>query len=387
MWHLSSDKCVTVLNRPETAPTPPPNTMIKIHLKPLALLAIPLAFSALNAQTTTEPVGVVKIRIEAAVAADQPTYSYLSTSMSAEIAYQGTVSAGGTGTITIGNDDWTADQFATDPHYVIIASGAREGEILDISSNTVNTLTLTVAEDQSDLVGESIRIHKHNTLASIFGADPAAGTVQKGNADTADHVLLYIPGNGYETYYYNNEANPLPVGAPFYQGWVNSSDRTTNASKTPIYPDDGFAYRRASTTPFTISVNGTVLSNQIKVPITQGYNLVTVPYPVDKSITLDTSNLRPTGTDIFDINIHLVSGNAETADQLLIYGPSGFETYYFNDEPNPLPVGAPFHQGWVNSSDRTTDAKDILIPSGSGIFILRKTGRPAFSWIFSNISN
>jgi len=287
--------------------------MIFKHMKLLTFLAIPLAFSPVNAQssTTTTPVGVVKITIDAAAAVGQPTYSYLSTSMSAEMVYQGTVTAGGAGTITIGNNDWTANQFATVPYYLIVASGPREGEILDITSNTENTLTLAVTDDQSDLIGESIRIHKHNTIASIFGNDPAAGTVQKGDQNTADQILLYNSLTGsYDAYYYNTVATSgPPFNNPLHIGWVKAGERTIDAANTPISPDDGFIYKRVSTSSYTVNVNGTVITNAIKVPIIPGYNLVTIPYPVDKSITLATSNLAD----------DLQAGNQNTADQVLLY--------------------------------------------------------------------
>ncbi|MEJ6701882.1 MAG: hypothetical protein QNL01_13075, partial [Akkermansiaceae bacterium] len=98
--------------------------MAKLALKPVGLLLLPfLLSSSLSAVTVTDPVGVVKITVEAGVSASQPTLTFLSTSMSQEVAYQGIVDSGSTGTITIGSDDWTVNQFNGFPHYAIVASG------------------------------------------------------------------------------------------------------------------------------------------------------------------------------------------------------------------------------------------------------------------------
>ncbi|MFK7910978.1 MAG: TIGR02597 family protein [Akkermansiaceae bacterium] len=358
----------------------------------LGIVALPLFLGTLlNAQTVTDPVGVVKIDINAATVSG-PTFTFLSTSMSREVAYQGTVSSGATGTVTVSGASWSTNQFATDAtyasHYVIVASGSREGELIDIVSNSTDTLTLDSTEDQNDLSTFSIRVYKHNTIASIFGADPEAGTVQKGNKDTADLILTFNSLTGaYETYYFNTATNPLPVGGVFHQGWVKSSDLTADASSTPIYPDDGFLYKRVPMTPFTISVNGSVIVSKIKVPVINGYNLITIPYPVDKSITLDNSGLRPGDGETFDSNIHLTAGNKDTADHVVMFnsGSQSFETYYFNNASNPLPVGGVFHQGWVKSTQLTADAASTAIPAGTAIFILRRNGNPAFNWNFDSV--
>ncbi|MBT8043401.1 MAG: TIGR02597 family protein [Verrucomicrobiae bacterium] len=372
--------------------------MTRLSFKTIGLLALPLIASAsIQAQTVTDPVGVVKITIAAAAAADNPTYSFLSTSMSQEVAYQGVVDSGGTGTITIGSDDWTVNQFNGVPHYAIVASGTREGEILDIASNTVNTLTLSggpASEDQSGLAGETIRIHKHNTIASIFGTNhnPSSGTVQAGNRDTADQIQLYNPiQKKFETYYFNTEqyVGPIP-GRTYHIGWVRSDARENDASNIPIYPDDGFIYKRVNhVSGFSLSVSGNVITNNIKVPVINGYNLITIPYPVDKSITLATSGLRPENDVDFDVNKHLIAGSRSTADQVILYNAVSkqYETYYYNNEPyvGPIP-GRTYHQGWVNSSARENDAASTVIPAGRAIFILRREGSPAFNWEFNNVT-
>ncbi len=366
--------------------------MTRLAFPTLGIVALSLSIGTLlNAQTVTDPVGVVKININAATASG-PTFTFLSTSMSQEVAYQGTVSSGAAGTVTLTGAGWTTNQFATDAnyasHYIIVASGTREGELIDIVSNDADTLTLDTSEDQNDLSTHSIRIYKHNTIASIFGTDPGAGTVQKGNKDTADLILTFNSLTGaYETYYFNTATNPLPVGGVFHQGWVKSTALTEDAASKPIYPDDGFLYKRVPMSSYSVSVNGSVIMSQIKVPVINGYNLITIPYPVDKSITLATSGLRPGNGETFDSNIHLAAGNKDTADHVVIFNNSSqsFETYYFNNASNPLPVGGVFHQGWVKSTQLTADAATTQIPAGTAIFILRRNGNPAFNWTFDSV--
>jgi hypothetical protein len=346
--------------------------MAKLALKPVGLLLLPfLLSSSLSAVTVTDPVGVVKITVEAGVSASQPTLTFLSTSMSQD--------SGSTGTITIGSDDWTVNQFNGVPHYAIVASGPREGEILDIASNTVNTLTLSggpATENQTDLSGESIRIHKHNTISSVFGSDPAVGTVERGSKETADQVLLH--DGSYKTHYYNTVATSgPPFNTPLHQGWVNANSPNVDASNAAIYPDAGFIYSRVVNTGFDVSVSGQVITNAIKVPVISGYNLVTIPYPVDKSTTLGTAGL----------DALLTSGSKETADHVVIYDQTNkvYKTYYRNTVASSgPPFNTPFHQGWVNANSPNVDASAVDIPVGAGIFIFRRTGG-AFNWPFQNV--
>ncbi len=350
-------------------------------LKLIPILAL-VACSSTHAQTYTDPVGVVKLTIPKATSANEPSFSFLSVQMSKDTVYTGQVSAGAVNTITVSNAGWESNQFAgsNGTHYLHFTSGSREGQMIDIASNTSDTITLSADNvDFSGETGSSFRVLKHLTIASIFGADPTAqGMIGSGTAATADQVLLFNPATeSYTTYYYKTIDNPFDPND--IVGWVSASDNTQDASGTHVYPDSGFVFKRIdASNDLTISVAGSVILGKINTPITAGFNLVSVPYPVDKGITLGTSNLYPANPANFDINKHLEpGGSAATADQVLIFDGGIFTTYYYKDIDNPFDPNDV--TGWVSSTDNTQSKANVALPAGS-FFILRKDSNPSFEW-------
>lgn len=122
-----------------------------------------------------------------------------------------------------------------DLHYVEILSGPQAGLILDIISNTANTLTLKGNTTPFALTGtESFCIRSHATLGKVFknGAGLTAGS---------DTVTL-IRETGTVTYSFNGSF------------WEDPD--FGDAGNIIIYPGQGFLISHGGTTPATLTFGG-----------------------------------------------------------------------------------------------------------------------------------
>jgi hypothetical protein len=103
------------------------------------------------------------------------------------------------------------------------------------------------------------------------------------------------------------------------------------------------------TAPVTLTGLGTVRTNKLQLPLASGFQLVSTGYPVDSAL----SSLNPNGT-------WAPNAAAANADQILVYGATGFETYYY------VSAG----QGWYKQSPFQKSTNNVL--SSSGGFLVKK---------------
>jgi len=157
-------------------------------------------------------------------------------------------------------------------HYVKITSGAMEGYVLDILSNTSTAVTvdgsLATAEATPSFV-----IRSHVKASDLFAGNSSlsAGldTLTAFNADGASSVLLW-------------------VGTDSATGWVDTL--TEAAADAVIYPGQGFVLTAANSGNFRFQ--GTVENTPTVVPMFPGaVNLVTLASPSTGSRALQTSGL------------------------------------------------------------------------------------------------
>jgi len=291
--------------------------MIK-SLKPLALLAIPLAFSPLNAQTTTDPVGVVKITIAAAPSAGATKLTAISATLRNSISYQGTATSVGTFAtdaqpLETGVTTWTANQWTTEAHlcYIENAAGAEEAYLITAMDEATGQLTLATTFDISTryTATPTYRIVKAHTLGDLFGKDSATVPFQQ-STDTDQADLLYIwDGNTWDTYYHN-ATNWKKIGL------------FGNAENTVIFPDEGIFILRRATTDIILTLNGSVpTKNQI----------TTIPGEAQAFI----SNRFPVGSTVADLGFETLpnwskSTDTDLADKFYIWDGNTWDTYYHN---------------------------------------------------------
>ena len=333
---------------------------MKINMKKLnvALSMLLLAVMAGNAQTVnSDIVGYSTVTIAGGGTTAAPKYTMLAVNLANPTVYQGTMGSAFNGTFTSGA--YNAGTYAK--YYLeIVSTGARA----DIVSNTDTNLVLG-SGDQSSIsaalgAGLSVRIRKHRTVADIFGG--ASGTTTdttvpllKGTAaSSADNVLIMIDG-AYKTLYYSS--------SPTKPGW---RDGNTLATDYPIYPSDGMLIARKAVAELSLTIMGEVKNYTSLIPIAAGvssaspkYTLTALPVPTDMTLP---ALFGGDGTSTGGTNLKLVRGtSASTADNVLIWNGTGFNTYYYSSSPTK--------PGWRDSSGNVASTVSLL--SNAGFLIKR----------------
>ena len=359
----------------------------RVALTSMVMFAF-VASSAQAQQVFTKPSGFVRLRAAAATSASSPSFSFVNHALAQKRKSVGEVTTGGADEITSSASSWGIDDFAgsNGPHFVLITSGTQEGDLYNIESNTADTLTLEAGSgDASALVGESFRIYQHNTLESLFGEDPTTGGFQGGlDAEGADQVVIH-DGADFITYFYKNvdipdflDANDVP------EGWVSANDNTTEVGDLIIAPNQGFIIlRRSSASDYEVTVFGDVIDQSINVPIVEGFNLISVPYPLEGQVTLDSSGLFDAADTGFLTSLQ-PGLDANSSELVVTWNGTSYEQYYYKNQnipdfldPNDLP------EGWVSSADNTVDQG--ATPLDGGFFIQRKAPNPPLNWVFPSV--
>lgn len=348
-------------------------------LPPFAGVLLGLATLA-GAQVATDPVGFVTIPISAAGAPGGKAMSFRSLGLTRPVEFQGIASAISANpsnsptpdSISITSPGWTANQFnGVNGNYYVELLGAAGapgvGTTYDIVTTTLTTDqntqvvtgTLTLAQRLADNVSgtPSFRIRKHWTIADAFGAANDKG-LAGGTSATADIIQVFT-GGVYYKYYYNTAA----------AGWRQGTDLTTNVAGTVLYPDDGLVIIRqgANASQSTqVVLMGAVKTGQTSYPVVTGQNFLANPYAAP--MTLASANLY-TG----DATTGLAAGFATTADQVMIYNGSTYDTYYYSSGGSP-------GVGWRKVTGGTADASATPIPAGSS-FVVRRINPGAFNWV------
>jgi len=215
-------------------------------------------------------------------------------------------------------------------YYIEVVTGDNEGQRFDISGTLGTTMTLSndsglcgiaspnntlTGTPPANLQGDSVAVHMHRTLATLFPMD-----VLTANADPslADQVTLWN-GSTFDCYYLDDESGTLK--------WVLAGDATrTDAGDTVVPPGHGSYV--TSRTIKTLTAYGQVRENAFVRPLCQGDNLVSGGYPVTQT---------PAGRDMTLANGFTGSPDYKFADQFLIWrgdnttGTVSYNTYYLVD--------------------------------------------------------
>jgi hypothetical protein len=258
--------------------------------------------------------------------------------------------------LTDTNCTWTDHQFGT----AGLAAYAEfdNGWMADIADCSAANHSLTLAGALANTVAEGshYRVHKHCTIASVFGPNNEAGLKSGFNPSTADNILLEIPQTQQViTIFYYDDGT--------FHGWLDAT--FSAAGNLIIYPEQGVLIRRRVATDLNVYLAGPVKVGPTVVPVDVGNNLVGTLKSAT-SLTLPALNLY-TG----DPGTGLASGsNPSGSDNLLVVQPNGSTaTYFFYSDSS--------YQGWLDASFNVADG--VQIAPGSAFFIRRK-GPNAFNW-------
>ncbi|MCP5532074.1 MAG: DUF1929 domain-containing protein [Akkermansiaceae bacterium] len=195
---------------------------------------------------------------------------------------------------------WTANEWQG--HFVHITSGAAEGTMLRISSNTGNTLAFAgesaglLARLTSAPSGRYV-IRSCHTIGGLFGDDNRDGLVA-GDASASDLVELPNPDSSFSVHHF--DGNWKPVDAPA----VDSTDRI-------VPPTDAVFLRRRAFLNSEVHLFGEVVLGTRVAPIRSGISL-----PGTWN-AIETDNIDSLGVDsmftssptaVMDSNIYLEIG-------------------------------------------------------------------------------
>lgn len=325
--------------------------------------------AALYAQTNvvTEPVGFITLTAEGTNAGVR--YTFLSLGLTQPPCSRGLITAVSGTRLTV-NDTLTNGQFnvtvtgsTTNPvAFIEVTSGTNAGLIEDIVSN--DTTSVFTASDISSLVasGETYKIYRHWTLASVFGATNDVGLTGGTSVGNADNVVVFNPVTQSSiTYYYKSGG----IGGT---GW-RASGSSDNQSNAVLYVDQGFYILRRATNPSNLSFKtvGAVKVGPTLVPVAAANSFVANVYPA--GMTLGTSGLYTTNAATG------VQGgsSAGNADNVNIWNQSlqKFDTYYYKSSG----IGG---TGW-RLSGYSYDASNTPINVGTMLHILRRSST-GFNW-------
>jgi len=236
-------------------------------------------------------------------------------------------------------------------------------QIVDASNSELNGtvqeitvwsgMTMTTPQDlvaQGLVVGDKYLLRPVITLRDIFGSNNESG-LQEGASGIAD--LVWVPnGSGnYDRYYYHPGSTfPTLVS----EGWKSlSAGDGLEAPEVPIFFTDGLLVQRRGATDLDLTITGNVITNNVKVAVFNGFNLISNVYPVGS--TLANSSLQANLTSSF---------TESGADVLWLPDGGGNYTRYFYQR-------APLNR-WFNATANSAVVDPSAIDLTAGFFVQRR---------------
>ncbi|NBV84182.1 hypothetical protein EBR57_08705 [bacterium] len=248
-------------------------------------------------------------------------------------------------------------------YYIELTSGTKSGLISEIVGKGAGSLSVS-SQDAASIGGtETFQIKKFKTIADIFGANNSAGLLGGDSTSTADVIWAVTNGNWRQYFFYDDgfagEIDPLQWQTP---GSIASK------ADSRIDPDQGVLIIRKAGSDKSATITGIVKSTPSFVPFINGVQIVTNPYPVDK--TLGTLGLK-TGNS----NTGLVEGDS-TANSDVVYklDNGAWRQYFvyndgFNGDIDPVDWQTP---GSVSSQ------AGVIVSAGEALLIVRRGN--SFTW-------
>ena len=239
----------------------------------------------------TAPVGYVKVTMNAE--AD----SSFSIPMNRPKVYSGVSSSVIGNVISVGNDDFTSDEFVYDivnqneRYYVIFTTGSLEGRRFDVVSNSNNSITVdpdhTSDDDSQDLESllstsnDSFEVRPHWTLNTAF---PDGGVLPASSSRFSPNGLIL-------EYSSTQTGTDLPPSAAYFyvtgSGWRESFSGNEAFDDTILRNDLSYVFRNTEeevdvnfigdvpTVDQSITLNEKIVAND---------NYVGFQYPIDLSL-------------------------------------------------------------------------------------------------------
>lgn len=312
--------------------------------------ALLIASSTLTAQTvSTDPVGFTTLPLKQGL-------NLLGLNLVPPVEFQGVGNVGGDDTtITVTNGATALASLDTSAeHFVEITGGAYAGLNTDVTG--ISGSDITLADPLPGDIGPdfTIKVHKHWTLASVFGATSDDIVIKKGASADADRIWLLDPATGQFSKYYF-ESN-FVLGD---LGWREVGGDGTDQSDQVMYYTDGFVLeRKGDTDSAGFKLLGAVNTDGTTVALESGLNIVGNFYPGTGTTLAETFGAS-------DAELKISSGTAADADLIWIIDPDtgSFSRYFY--EVNFV-LG---ELGWREVGGDGSDQADTVIPEGASIVV------------------
>ena len=248
---------------------------------------------------------------------------------------------------------WVAGDFLpAGSHYI----ESDNGYVIDIVQAEELQLETSEALAGKILVGDSIRVRKHLTIADFFGANNEAGLQGGRNLREADNILIQDPGSGEINLIFYSTITGL-------EGW--RSVAFEDASGEIVRTGQGIVLGRKGQGDFSFVSVGAVKQGGTRVTIKPGFNLVATMRP---ELDLELASLGL--TELGDAGFR--SGpNLRVADAIFTVAPRSASDVFFSSSLAGL-------EGWRDVG--FNDASQVGVPASSAFYI-RRTEGPEFEWL------
>jgi uncharacterized protein (TIGR02597 family) len=246
-------------------------------------------------------------------------------------------------------------------YYAEITSGPNSGLILEIIAKSSGSITFG---DASSLTGnETFQIKKFTTLGDVLGAGNSAGLLGGDSVTNADVVWAVVNG-AWKQYFFYDDGNGGDIDPLEWQTPGSNGDK----SDTRIDPDQGVLIVRKAGSNRTVTITGAVKSTATIAPLPTGAQIITNPYPTDK--TLGTLNLR-TGSS----STGLVEGDSVNNSDIIYKLDNGVWKQYFvyNDGS-----GGEIDPVMWQTPGSNLDQSGVAVSAGEALLLIRRG--TAFNW-------
>jgi len=315
----------------------------------LAALAAGAAFStqafAQSNAVSTPVVGFVSTTIAAGtVSGPTPTFIAPVLTAAPEVTgnLAGTIATVSSNSVTVTSAGWTSNTLSSAQAYLYITSGSQAGLILQVSSNTADTVTLETfginISTAGVATGDAFKLVVGESILSFFGttADGVlGGTAAQFAARQTDTVSVVDSLGVVRTYYYNTDVNQ----------WRRTGS-SANQGSIAISPTSGAIYFRKATSTLPLLQTGTVPATNVK-------------YIVPGTGTIFLSRFFPTDGTLASFGLQNLPGWNTTTDKLVAVDALGVvRTYFWNGTQ------------WRRTGS-SADQGTVVLPAGSAAYTFR----------------
>jgi hypothetical protein len=246
------------------------------------------------------------------------------------------------------------DQRGTGANAPAGSSTTAYGQSSRLASNTANTVVTNAALTPN--VGDEFIIYELETLASLFGAPPAAGW--NTTTGSAGSDLVYLDNAGVVVAYF------YKTGGLGGTGWRLAS-APTGAEQGGTVIQSGHAVlvqRRNAGSAFNLRSTGVTTVGRESPAVVAGFNIVNNPFSVSTTLAASGLNAHVTG-----------STGAASADTIYIESAGVLNSYFYK-------TGGLGGVGWrLTSAPTGADQGGVVLTPGKAILFREQAGSVGFA--------